>query len=85
MEASARWQLMKRLITESWCDGENKTLSCQTIGAIKTAIDALTLLSDHFKVFGGCIAALTRSYAVVYVACANRRLVGAGFRSNWRR
>ncbi len=44
MEPSARRQLMKRLITESLCDGENKTISCQTIGAIKTAIDALTLL-----------------------------------------
>ncbi len=44
METSARRQLMKRLITESVCDGENKTLSCQTIGALKTAIDALTVL-----------------------------------------
>ena len=44
MEPLARRQLMKRLITESRCDGENKPLSCQTIGAIKTAIDALTLL-----------------------------------------
>ncbi len=46
MEPSARRQLMKRLITESLCDGENKTISCQTIGAIKTAIDALTLLTS---------------------------------------
>ncbi len=44
MDLSARRQLMKRLITESVCNGENKTLSCQTIGAIKTAIDALTML-----------------------------------------
>jgi len=46
MEPSARRQLMKRLITESRCDGENKPISCQTIGAIKTAIDALTLLTS---------------------------------------
>jgi len=44
MDPSVRRQLMKRLMTESLCDGENKTLSCQTIGTIKTAIDALTLL-----------------------------------------
>jgi len=44
MAAPARRQLMKRLITESLCDGENKTISCKTIGAIKTAIDALTML-----------------------------------------
>jgi len=46
MEPSARRQLIKRLITESLCHGENKPLSCQTIGAIKTAIDALTLLTS---------------------------------------
>ncbi len=44
MGTSARRPLMKRLITESVCDGENKTISCQAIGALKTAIDALTLL-----------------------------------------
>ncbi len=44
METTARRQLMKRLITESLCDGENKTLSCQTLGALKTAIDGLTIL-----------------------------------------
>ncbi len=44
MDASSRRQLIKRLITESLCNGENKTIACQTIGAIKTAIDALTLL-----------------------------------------
>ena len=46
MGASARRQLMKRLITESGCDGENKIISCQTLGVIKTAIDALTLLTS---------------------------------------
>ena len=44
MDTSSRRQLIKRLITESLCNGENKTIACQTIGAIKTAIDALTLL-----------------------------------------
>jgi len=48
MEAPARRQLMKRLITENLCDGENKTISCRTIGAIKTAIDALTMLVGIF-------------------------------------
>ncbi len=42
MEVSARRRLMKRLITESQCNGENKIISCQAIGALKTAIDALT-------------------------------------------
>ncbi len=44
MEVSARRRLMKRLITESGCNGENKTISCRTIGALKTAIEALTML-----------------------------------------
>ena len=83
MEPSARRQLMKRLITESVCDGENKTISCQTIGAIKTTIDALTMLMENLEIFSGHTAALTRSQAIVYVARTNRHLVRPPFRSHW--
>jgi len=44
MEASAHRQLMKRLITENRCSGENKIISCQAIQTLRTAIDALTML-----------------------------------------
>jgi len=44
MNVPARRQLMKRLITEDTCHGENKSLSCQTVEALRTAIDALGML-----------------------------------------
>jgi len=65
METSARRQLMKRLITESWCDSENKTISCQTIGAIKTAIDALTLLMSILR-FLAAVLPLLRAIRRLY-------------------
>ncbi len=58
MEVSARRRLMKRLITESGCNGENKTISCQTIGAIKTAIDALTMLMGILSVLAALLPLL---------------------------
>lgn len=45
MEVSVRRRLMKRLITESGCNGENKTISFRTVGAIQAAIDALPMLT----------------------------------------
>jgi len=44
MDAPARRQLMKRLITENPCKGENKSLSCKTIEGLRTAIETLTML-----------------------------------------
>ncbi len=45
MDISARRELMKRLITGNPCDGENKSFSCGAVEAIRTAIDALTILT----------------------------------------
>ncbi len=58
MEVSARRRLMKRLITEKTCNGENKTISCRTIGALKTAIDALTMLMGILSVLAALLPLL---------------------------
>ncbi len=58
MEVSVRRRLMKRLITESQCNGENKTISCQAIGALKTVIDALTMLMGLLSVLAALLPLL---------------------------
>jgi len=58
MGVSARRRLMKRLITESGCNGENKTTSCRAVGALKTAIDALTMLTGILTVLAALLPLL---------------------------
>ncbi len=56
---------MKRLITESGCNGENKIISCEAVQALKTAIDALTMLMGILSVLAAVLTllrALTRSF-----------------------
>ncbi len=65
MEASARRQLMKRLITESRCNGENKIISYQTVQALRTAIDGLTMLMGILSFLASIwtlLRVLTRSF-----------------------
>lgn len=58
MDALDRRQLMKRLITERVCDGQNKTLSCSAIEALRTAIDALTILGTILSVLAALLPLL---------------------------
>jgi len=58
MDASARRQLMKRLITEPVCDGENKTISCKAVEALRTAIDALAILAAILSVLAAILPLL---------------------------
>ncbi len=65
MEVSARRQLMKRLITESGCNGENKTISWQVVQALRTAIDALIMLTGILSFLAAVLPflrVLTRSF-----------------------
>ncbi len=58
MDASSRRQLMKRLITEPVCDGENTTISCKAVEALRTAIDALAILSAILSVLAAILPLL---------------------------
>jgi len=79
MEVSARRRLMKRLITENICDGENKTISCRTIGALKTAIDALTMLTGILSVLAALLPLLrTLSWLVRAVVWLERLFTRIG-------
>ena len=58
MDASSRRQLMKRLITEPVCDGENKTISCKAVETLRTAIDALAILAAILSVLAAILPLL---------------------------
>ncbi len=65
MEASVCRSLMKRLITENECNGENKVISCQAVQALRTAIDVLTMLMGILSVLAAVLPllrALARSF-----------------------
>ncbi len=78
MEASARRQWMKRFITESQCQGENKTIPCGAIQALRTASEALTMLTCILSVL---VTVLPLSHPLS-VACTSCCLVKMNFRSN---
>ncbi len=77
--SSFRQQLMKWLITESLCDGENNTISCRTVEALKTAIDAAYHAHGYPWASDSSIAPLTPS-TPSYVACTSYCLVRMSFR-----
>jgi len=77
MELPARHQLMKRLATETVCESENKTISCEAVGALRTAIDALTILMAILSVLAAILPLfriLSRAFAwlISFVAWLER-------------